>query len=176
MEDHGAQPRAEWLAQARRLSDASPPAHEANAWKAHATFVIILETRQASSGAEFQTKAHHMEADRTRAWAGIAGTEAAQWMAEQVDLAEKAPAAPSAVSPERLPVLELLAAHLPGYSDQLSKHLTKVRQVTERSQPAGAPPAASILPHPVRTPLPDSESAGLYSTTMELYLEKARRL
>lgn len=179
----------EWLAQARLLADEAgesdtqeaPSMPEQPAWKAISSFVVIFEERLAEGQRQFQTKAHHIEADANETWQGIDPPSMVAWMIAQLGLkgleAQTAPAAAPSETPE---VMQ------PLYSDALAHHIAKVQQLagehptfpppgvspTLPSQPAAQPvqqqaPAPRAPTMPLATP---------FSGKLQQVIAKARNL
>lgn len=178
----------EWLAQAQMLAEESgeftlpeaPSAAEQPAWKAVSTFVVIFEERLTDGQRQFQTKAHHMEADTNEAWAGIDPPGLVNWIVAQLGLKGlEAQVAPVITPPE-----EEVAQ--PLYSDTLAWHIAKVQQLVGERPTIPSPGALSALPsrpaaQPARQqaptlPAPTMPTATPFSGRLQQVIAKARNL
>lgn len=166
----------EWVAQARQLaSSADAPRRSAEPskqeeWKALSTFVVIFEERQIRGVAEFQTKAHHMEADNTKAWPGLVKDDLIQWMIAQLGpqalqaLTSSAQAPPQPQVPEQARFSGKLSQYVEkAYrlaGEDMSPHLTLRRQTPTQPHSTESPPS------------PPST----YSGKLQQFITKARHL
>jgi hypothetical protein len=95
-----------WIADAERLAGAE----EDEPWQDRGSFVLQIEAR----GVALRTVAHHVEADETRCFEGLAATELRAWIAERIApkpdvAAPRAPTAAPAAAPG-VDELELVAS------------------------------------------------------------------
>jgi hypothetical protein len=166
----------EWLVQARQLADragAPDPAPEAvkpDEWKTFSTFVVMFEERQIGKSTQFQTKAHHMEADKTEAWPGIVQDDLIQWITAQ--LGPRALEGMVAAAPGPATAQDVQQA---PFSEKLSQYVAKAYHL------AGEP-ASPHLRASRPSPAPQPGSAGLemtaapYSGKLRQIITKARHL
>jgi len=179
----------EWLAQARLLADEAgePDTPEAlsmpkqSAWKAVSTFVVIFEERQTDGQRQFQTKAHHMEADANETWQGIDPPGLVDWMVAQLGLKGLEAQAATVAAPS-----EAQEVAQPLYSDTLAQHIAKVQQLAGERPTIPSPGALSALPsrpaaQPVRqqapaSPAPTMPMATPFSGKLQQVIAKARNL
>src|SRR5689334_268149 len=110
-----------WIVQAKEIIDSGMHSstlkvHE-NGWKPFASFVV--EFQESVTSGEQQTKAHHVEADKTMKWVGIEYTALCDWFIEQLkDKVGLAVSVQSTSSP--------LQNTESGYNERLRFHLAKV--------------------------------------------------
>jgi hypothetical protein len=102
-----------WIADAERLA-----ADEDEPWRDLGSFVLQIEAR----GDEQRTVAHHVEADETRCFDGLAPRELRAWIAERIAPKPEVPAPPTAAP----------AAAVPG--------IDELKLVASVRDPAGGPP------------------------------------
>jgi len=166
----------QWLTQARQLADragapAPPPeAPKQDEWKTFSTFVVMFEERQVGDATQFQTKAHHMEADKTEAWPGIVQDDLIQWITAQ--LGPRALQGLVAKSPEASPAQE---AQQPPFSEKLGQYVAKAYDLAGES---ASPHLRASRPAP--PPQPGSAGSEIatapYSGKLRQIITKARHL
>lgn len=73
---------ASWIEQAKQLVESSPENTQENDWHPSASFVVeVLENVRTG---ETRTRVHHMDADETMEWPGIAQQELTPWMVQRL--------------------------------------------------------------------------------------------
>jgi hypothetical protein len=129
-----------WVAEAARLASQAehgepqtaeemrPAAREG--WKPFASFVVEFQERETETGTVQQTVVHHMEADQSETWPGVAYGAISGWIAEQLGDRIRQPPASAVVTH---PVLGTEAM----YSQKLQEVIAKAQRMSpERVQPA----------------------------------------
>lgn len=165
----------EWLAQAQELAEQasapSPPAAEAEkqeGWKTFSTFLVMFEERQVQGEAQFQTKAHHMEADKTEAWPGLVQEDLTQWIIAQLGPKALQGLMPATASSSPQEVQQV------AFSEELSRYMSKAYQLTGEER---SPHLQTVRPAPLQ---PESASMApspaAYSGKLRQFITKARHL
>ena len=170
----------EWLEQAKQLADEvgepeAPTSDEQPGWKAVSTFVVIFEERQSAGRTQYQTKAHHMEADANETWAGIDPPGLVNWLVAQLGMQGLVAQMPQpAEQPVPVPVEQV------SYSEALARHIAKAQQLSgERPtipSPSAMPPMSRTQPAPQQPPAPTMPPTLPYSGKLQQVIAKARRL
>jgi len=165
----------EWLAQARELAEQadvpSSPAADAErqeGWKTFSTFVVMFEERQVQGETQFQTKAHHMEADKTEAWPGLVPEDLTQWI-----IAQLGPKALQALMPAAAPSSPQEMQQV-AFSEELSRYVSKAYQLAGEETSPHLQTVRQTPPQPEGASMAPSPAA--YSGKLRQFITKARHL
>ena len=127
----------------------------------------MFEERQVQGETQFQTKAHHMEADKTEAWPGLVPEDLTQWI-----IAQLGPKALQALMPATAPSSPQEMQQV-AFSEELSRYMSKAYQLAgERRHPT----FQTVRQTPPSQKAPAWRPPAAYSGKLRQFITKARHL